>query len=104
MVVEVFAMAARYASAVVSMERGARVSDRYSGRPGSMSLKDFEDRIEAEYARACLKEKKLSKTDFLKQLPAFLEDEALQVWRGSKREVLTPPKRVEVIGIPFRAW
>ena len=85
-------MAIRYASAVVTAERGVRVSDRYSGRPGSMSLEDFEDRLEAEYARACLKEKKLSRADFLRQLPAFLEDEALQVWRGRRKEILTPPK------------
>ncbi|GAQ88022.1 hypothetical protein KFL_003940130 [Klebsormidium nitens] len=85
-------MATRYASAVVSVERSARVSDRYSGRPGSMALEDFEDRLEAEYARACMKEKKLSRADFLKQLPAFLEDEALQVWRGKRKDILTPPK------------
>lgn len=55
-------------------------------------MEDFEDRLEAEYARACLKEKKLSRADFLRQLPTFLEDEALQVWRVRRKEILTPPK------------
>jgi hypothetical protein len=39
-----------------------------------------------------LKNKKLSKAEFLLQLPAVLEHEALQLWRKKRDEILTEPE------------
>ena len=64
----------------------------YSGRPGTMSLDDFHDRLEAAFAKAKSKDKKLEAHEFLQQLPAYLENEALQVWRKKKWEILEPPE------------
>jgi hypothetical protein len=64
----------------------------FSGRPDSQSVEDFEDRLLATYAKARLKDKKLSKAEFLLQLPGVLEYEALQLWRKKRDEILTEPE------------
>jgi hypothetical protein len=51
----------------------------FSGRPCTHSVEDFEDRLLAAFAKAKLREKKLTKAEFLLQLPAYLEHEALQL-------------------------
>jgi hypothetical protein len=43
-------------------------------------MDDSEDHLLAAYAKAKLKEKRLTKA-YLLQLPAYLEHEALQLWR-----------------------
>jgi hypothetical protein len=43
-------------------------SQMFSGRPSTQSVEDFEDRLLAAYAKARLKDKKLSKAEFLLQL------------------------------------
>jgi hypothetical protein len=67
----------------------------FSGRPGSQSVDDFEDRLLEAYAKAKLKEKRLTKAEFLLQLPAYLEHEALQLWRKNLREeiLIEPDER-----------
>jgi hypothetical protein len=49
----------------------------FSGRPGTRSVEDFEDRLLAAHAKARSKDKKLAKAEFLLQLPGGLEHEAL---------------------------
>ena len=63
----------------------------YSGRPGTLSVADFGDRLLANYAKAKAKDTKLTKVKFLEQLPGFLEEEALRLWRKNKEAVLTAP-------------
>ena len=63
----------------------------YSGRPGTLSVDDFGDRLLANYAKARAKDTKLTKVRFLEQLPGFLELEALRLWRKNKDTVLTAP-------------
>lgn len=53
----------------------------FSGRPDTQSVEDFEDCLLAAYAKAKLRKKKPTKAEFLLQLPAYLEHEALQSWR-----------------------
>jgi hypothetical protein len=67
-------------------------SQMFSGRPGTQFVEDFEDRLLAAYAKARLKDKKLSKAEFLLQLPGVLEYEALQLWRKKRDEILTEPE------------
>jgi hypothetical protein len=71
----------------------------FSGRPGTQSVEDFEDRLLAAYAKARSKDKKLSEADFVLQLPAYLEHEALQLWRKRRRDILTKPE-----GASDRDW
>lgn len=66
-------------------------SQLFSGRPGTQAVDDFKDRLLAAYAKAKLKEKRLSKAEFLLQLPAYLEHEALQLWRKHREEILKEP-------------
>ena len=63
----------------------------YSGRPGTLSVEDFGDRLLANYAKAKSKDTRLTKARFLEQLPGFLEQEALRSWRKNKDRVLTAP-------------
>jgi hypothetical protein len=67
-------------------------SQMFSGQPGSQLVEDCEDRLLAAYAKARLKDKKLTKAEFLLQLPGVLEFEALQLWRKKRDESLTEPK------------
>lgn len=68
----------------------------YSGRPGTLSILDFADRLDAAWARARLKDKKLEAKEFLRQLPEYLDHEALYLWRQKKEDILNPPgDRVE---------
>jgi hypothetical protein len=67
----------------------------FSGRPGTQSVKDFADRLLAAYAKNKLKEKRLTKAEFLLQLPAYLEHETLQLWRKKREEILTEPEDSE---------
>jgi hypothetical protein len=56
-------------------------SQMFSGRPGTQSVEDFKDRLLAAYTKARSKKyKKLTKGEFLLQLPGVLEHEALQLW------------------------
>ncbi|GAQ90914.1 hypothetical protein KFL_007020010 [Klebsormidium nitens] len=71
----------------------------FSGRPGTQSVEDFEDRLLAAYAKAKSKDKKLTEADFLLQLPAYLEHEALQLWRKRRKDILTKPE-----GASDRDW
>jgi hypothetical protein len=64
----------------------------FSGRPGTQSVEDFEDRLLAAYVKARSKDKKLLQADFLLQLPAYLEHEALQLWRKHRKNILTKPE------------
>lgn len=45
----------------------------------------------AAFYKAKLKDKKLQKVEFLRVLPAYLEHEALLVWRKKQHELLKPP-------------
>jgi hypothetical protein len=67
-------------------------SQMFSRRPGSQSVEDFEDQLLAAYAKARLKDKKLSKAEFLLQLPGVLEHEVLQLWHKKRVEILTEPE------------
>jgi hypothetical protein len=62
-------------------------------------VEDFEDRLLAAYAKAKLKEKRLTKAEFLLQLPAYLEHEALQLWRKHREEILKEPQDGEKLKI-----
>jgi hypothetical protein len=42
----------------------SRVSERYSGRPNTLHLDDFSNRLEAAYHKAKLKEKRLQRAEF----------------------------------------
>ena len=84
-------MAGSYVVSAVAEMGGGRYS-LYSGRSRAMSLDDFHDRLEAAYAKAKLKNKKVEAHEFLQQLPAYLENEALQVWRKKKWEILEAPE------------
>jgi hypothetical protein len=70
-------------------------SEMFSGRPGSQSVEDFEDRLLAVYAKARLKDKKLTKAEFCCSFPGVLEYEALQLWRKKRDEILTEPEDAE---------
>jgi hypothetical protein len=75
-------------------------SQMFSGRPGTQSVEDFEDRLLAAYAKARSKDKKLAKAEFLLQLPRVLEHEALQLWRKKRDEILAEPED----GEERKAW
>jgi hypothetical protein len=62
----------------------------FSGRPGTQSVDDLRDRLEAAYAKARSKDKKLTRVEFLHQLAGFLECEALRVWRKHRNNILEP--------------
>ncbi|GAQ84806.1 hypothetical protein KFL_002070020 [Klebsormidium nitens] len=84
-------MAGSYVVSAATEMGGGRYG-LYSGRPGTMSLDDFHDRLEAAFAKAKSKDKKLEAHEFLQQLPAYLENEALQVWCKKKWEILEEPE------------
>ena len=63
---------------------------RYNGRPGGLALDDFWDWIEAAFWKAVSK-KKISRADFCRQMPGFLEHEALHLWRRERASILTLP-------------
>jgi hypothetical protein len=69
-------------------------SRRYSGRPGGMDLDDFDDWMEAAYAKAVLKKASVTRVDFCRQMAGFLEHEALHLWRQKKTELLAVPEGV----------
>jgi hypothetical protein len=71
----------------------------FSGRPATRPAEDFEDRLLAAYTKARSKDKKLTEADFLLQLPAYLEHEALQLWRKRRKDILTKPE-----GASDRDW
>jgi hypothetical protein len=62
----------------------------FSGRPGTQSVDDLGDRLEAAYAKARSKDKKLIRARFLHQLAGYLECEALRVWRKHRGDILEP--------------
>jgi hypothetical protein len=64
----------------------------FSGRPGTQSVENFEDRLLAAYAKVRCKDKKLSEAELLLQLPAYLGHEALQLWRKRRKNILTKPE------------
>ena len=64
--------------------------NRYNGRPGGLALDDFWDWIEAAFWKAVSK-KKISRADFCRQMPGFLEHEALHLWRRERASILTLP-------------
>jgi hypothetical protein len=68
----------------------------FSGRLGTQSVEDFEDRLLAAYVKARAKDKKLTEVEFLLQLPAFLDHEALQTWRKSRKDILRRPEDASV--------
>jgi hypothetical protein len=57
----------------------SRVSERYSGRPNTLHLDDFFNRLEAAFHKAKLKEKRLQRAEFLRLLPTYLEHEVLLI-------------------------
>jgi hypothetical protein len=87
-----------YGGAVVLAGPSSSV-ELFSGRPGTQSVEDFEDRLLAAYAKARPKDKKLTEADFLLQLPAYLEHETLQLWRKRRKVILTKPE-----GASDRDW
>jgi hypothetical protein len=62
----------------------------FSGRPGTQSVEDLGDRLEAAYAKGRSKDKKLTRAEFLHQLAGYLECEALRVWRKHRGDILKP--------------
>lgn len=70
------------------MERSEK---RYDGRPGGIALDDFWDWVEAAYWKAASKGK-VTRLDFCRQMPAFLQHEALHLWRRKREEILTLPE------------
>jgi hypothetical protein len=62
----------------------------FSGRPGTQSVDDLGNRLEAAYAKARSKDKKLTRAEFLHQLAGYLECEALRVWRKHRGDILEP--------------
>ena len=88
------AMAGVSVVSAVKLAEGARLSEKYDGRPGGLPLADFEDKLRAEFAKQESKggagKSKLTTQVFLRQLPAFLAHEALEVWRENREEILTP--------------
>lgn len=71
---------------------GAAGLHTFSGRPGTRSVKDFEDRLLAAFAKARLQEKKLTRAEFLLQFPAYLEHKALHLWRKHRANIFTLPE------------
>jgi hypothetical protein len=61
-----------------------------AGRPGTQSVDDLGDRLEAAYAKARSKDKKLTRAKFLHQLVGYSECEALRVWRKHRGDILEP--------------
>lgn len=86
-------MAGSYVVSAVAEMGGGRYG-LYSGRPRTMSLDDFHDMLDAAYAKAKFK-KKQKAHESLQQLSNLLENEALQVWRKKKWEILTPREAEE---------
>jgi hypothetical protein len=62
----------------------------FSGRPGTQSVDDLGDRLEAAYAKERSKDKKLTRAEFLHQLVGYLDSEALRVWRKHRGDILEP--------------
>lgn len=77
---------------VAPMESGKR----YDGRPGGVALDDFWDWIEGTYWKAVSKKASLSRADFCRQMPCFLQHEALHLWRKEKDSILTAPEDTPV--------
>jgi hypothetical protein len=77
----------------------------FSGRPRTKSVDDLEDRLEAAYAKARFKDKKLTRAEFLHQLADYLECEALRVWRKHRGNILEPRGVAEgVVWDPIEGW
>jgi hypothetical protein len=53
-------------------------------------MDDLGDRLEAAYAKARSKDKKLTRAEFLHQLARYLECEAPHVWRKHRGDILEP--------------
>jgi hypothetical protein len=66
------------------MAEGFKSDERFSGRPDTLPIDAFWDWLEAAYWKAVLKEKRLTKAEFLRQLPAYLDHEALRLWHSKK--------------------
>jgi hypothetical protein len=66
----------------------------FNGRPRTQSVEDLGDRLEAAYAKARSKDKKLTRAEFLHQLAGYLECEALRVWRKHRGDILKPREAV----------
>ena len=62
----------------------------FSGRSKTQSVGDLGDRLEAAYAKARSKDKKLTRAEFLHKLAGYLECEALHVWRKHRGDILEP--------------
>jgi hypothetical protein len=62
----------------------------FSGRSGTQSVDDLGNRLEAAYAKARSKDKKLTRAEFLHQLAGYLECEALRIWRKHRGDILEP--------------
>jgi hypothetical protein len=79
------------------MADGFKLDNRFRGRPDTLPIIDaFWDWLEAAYWRAVIKDKKLTKVEFLRQLPAYLDHKALRLWRHKNDEILRPPEDKEV--------
>jgi hypothetical protein len=79
------------------MADGFKSDKRFSGRPDTLPIDAFWDWLEAAYWKAVLKEKRLIKAEILRQLPAYLDHEALRLWRKKKDQVLKPPEDKDIV-------
>jgi hypothetical protein len=80
---------------------------KFSGRPGTQSVEDLGDRLEAAYAKARSKDTKLlTRAEFLHQLAGSLECEALRVWRKQRGDILKPRYAAAGIkhGTQYKRW